>query len=51
MKVTLTLATFEVDHETETKSLIDIKEQDVYMGDMPAHDRKTAPSSSTAPSA
>jgi DNA-directed RNA polymerase subunit beta len=35
MKVTLTLATFEVDHETETKSLVDIKEQDVYMGDMP----------------
>jgi len=35
MKVTLKLATFEVDSETETKSLIDIKEQDVYMGDMP----------------
>ncbi|QGN54741.1 DNA-directed RNA polymerase subunit beta [Novosphingobium sp. Gsoil 351] len=35
MKVTLTLATFEVDHDTETKSLVDIKEQDVYMGDMP----------------
>ena len=35
MKVTLKLATFEVDNETETKSLIDIKEQDVYMGDMP----------------
>ena len=35
MKVTLKLATFEVDNETETKSLIDIKEQDVYMGDIP----------------
>src|SRR5687768_11131510 len=35
LKVTLTLATFEVDHDTETKSLVDIKEQDVYMGDMP----------------
>src|SRR3569623_2130761 len=35
MRVTLTLATFEVDAETEAKSLIDIKEQDVYMGDMP----------------
>ena len=35
MKVTLKLATFEVDSETETKSLIDIKEQDVYMGDIP----------------
>ena len=35
MRVTLTLATFEVDNETETRSLIDIKEQDVYMGDMP----------------
>jgi DNA-directed RNA polymerase subunit beta len=35
MKVTLTLATFEVDAETETRSLIDIKEQDVYMGDIP----------------
>ena len=35
MKVTLTLATFEVDPDTETRSLIDIKEQDVYMGDIP----------------
>jgi DNA-directed RNA polymerase subunit beta len=35
MRVTLTLATFEVDPDTESKSLIDIKEQDVYMGDMP----------------
>ncbi|KAJ8138487.1 hypothetical protein OY671_008300, partial [Metschnikowia pulcherrima] len=35
MKVTLKSATFEVDAETETKSLIDIKEQDVYMGDIP----------------
>jgi DNA-directed RNA polymerase subunit beta len=26
---------FEVDQETETRSVLDIKEQDVYMGDMP----------------
>lgn len=35
MKVRLSLQTFEVDPDTEAKSLIDIKEQDVYMGDMP----------------
>ena len=35
MKVTLRLIVFEVDHETETRSVLDIKEQDVYMGDMP----------------
>ena len=35
MKVTLRLHAFEVDPNTEAKSLIDIKEQDVYMGDMP----------------
>src|SRR6186997_937366 len=35
MRVTLRLTTFEIDPETETKSVIDIKEQDVYMGDMP----------------
>ncbi len=35
MKVTLRLIVFEVDTETDTRSVLDIKEQDVYMGDMP----------------
>ncbi len=35
MRVTLRLTTFEIDSDTEAKSVIDIKEQDVYMGDMP----------------
>ncbi len=35
MRVTLRLIVFEVDHDTETRSVLDIKEQDVYMGDMP----------------
>lgn len=35
MKVTLRLIVFEVDQETESRSVLDIKEQDVYMGDMP----------------
>src|ERR671933_154388 len=35
MRVTLRLTTFEIDPETEAKSVLDIKEQDVYMGDMP----------------
>jgi DNA-directed RNA polymerase subunit beta len=35
MKVTLRLIVFEVDPDTETRSVLDIKEQDVYMGDMP----------------
>jgi DNA-directed RNA polymerase beta subunit len=35
MRVTLRLIVFEVDPETETRSVLDIKEQDVYMGDMP----------------
>ena len=35
MKVTLRLIVFEVDTETQTRSVLDIKEQDVYMGDMP----------------
>ncbi|WOE75929.1 DNA-directed RNA polymerase subunit beta [Alterisphingorhabdus coralli] len=35
MKVTLRLIVFEVDTETESRSVLDIKEQDVYMGDMP----------------
>jgi DNA-directed RNA polymerase subunit beta len=35
LKVTLRLIVFEVDEETQAKSVLDIKEQDVYMGDMP----------------
>ena len=35
MRVTLRLIVFEVDQETETRSVLDIKEQEVYMGDMP----------------
>ncbi|MBS3961479.1 MAG: DNA-directed RNA polymerase subunit beta [Sandarakinorhabdus sp.] len=35
MRVTLRLIVFEVDVDTGTRSVIDIKEQDVYMGDMP----------------
>jgi len=35
MRVTLRLIVFEVDADTDTRSVLDIKEQDVYMGDMP----------------
>ena len=35
LKVTLRLIVFEVDEDTGAKSVKDIKEQDVYMGDMP----------------
>ncbi|MGF1549812.1 MAG: DNA-directed RNA polymerase subunit beta [Sphingomonadaceae bacterium] len=35
MRVTLRLIVFEVDPDTENRSVLDIKEQDVYMGDMP----------------
>ncbi|MEO1330607.1 MAG: DNA-directed RNA polymerase subunit beta [Pseudomonadota bacterium] len=35
LKVKLRLIVFEVDEETGAKSIKDIKEQDVYMGDMP----------------
>ncbi len=35
LKVTLRLIVFDVDDETGVKSVKDIKEQDVYMGDMP----------------
>ncbi len=35
LKVTLRLIVFEVDPDTGSKSVLDIKEQDVYMGDMP----------------
>src|SRR5437868_5291525 len=35
LKVTLRLIVFDVDEETSAKSVKDIKEQDVYMGDIP----------------
>jgi DNA-directed RNA polymerase subunit beta len=35
LKVTLRLIVFEIDEDTGAKSVKDIKEQDVYMGDMP----------------
>ncbi len=35
LRVTLRLIVFEVDEETEARSVLDIKEQDVYMGDLP----------------
>ncbi|WP_398400276.1 DNA-directed RNA polymerase subunit beta [Sandaracinobacteroides saxicola] len=35
MRVTLRLIVFEVDADTQNRSVVDIKEQDVYMGDMP----------------
>ncbi len=35
MRVTLRLIVFEVDQDTEARSVLDIKEQEVYMGDMP----------------
>ncbi|NNE23031.1 MAG: DNA-directed RNA polymerase subunit beta, partial [Rhizobiales bacterium] len=35
LKVTLRLIVFEIDPDTDAKSVKDIKEQDVYMGDMP----------------
>ena len=35
LKVTLRLIVFDIDEETGAKSVKDIKEQEVYMGDMP----------------
>ncbi|MBL1405224.1 MAG: DNA-directed RNA polymerase subunit beta [Hyphomicrobiales bacterium] len=35
LKVTLRLIVFDIDEDTGAKSIRDIKEQDVYMGDMP----------------
>ncbi len=35
LKVTLRLIVFDIDPDTEAKSVKDIKEQDVYMGDIP----------------
>src|ERR1700743_2931850 len=48
MRVTLRLIVFEVDPDTETRSVLDIKEQDVYMGDMPLM-TENAPFITTAP--
>ena len=50
LKVKLRLIVFDINEETGSKSIKDVKEQDVYMGDMPLMTR-TAPSSSTAPNA
>jgi DNA-directed RNA polymerase subunit beta len=35
LRVTLQLVVFDVDPETQARSILDIKEQDVYMGDLP----------------
>ena len=35
LKVTLRLVVWDIDEETEARSIRDVKEQDVYMGDMP----------------
>ena len=35
LKITLRLVVFDIDEETGARSIRDIKEQDVYMGDMP----------------
>ena len=35
LRVTLRLIVFEVDEDTDARSILDIKEQDVYMGDIP----------------
>ena len=35
LKVTLRLIVYDLDEENETKSIKDVKEQDVYMGDLP----------------
>jgi DNA-directed RNA polymerase subunit beta len=35
LKVTLRLVVWDIDEETGARSILDIKEQDVYMGDMP----------------
>ena len=35
LKVTLRLIVFDIDEDTQTKSVKDIKEQEVYMGEMP----------------
>jgi DNA-directed RNA polymerase beta subunit len=40
LKVTLRLVVWDIDEETGARSVRDIKEQDVYMGDMPLDDRQ-----------
>ncbi|MDP7559159.1 MAG: DNA-directed RNA polymerase subunit beta, partial [Planctomycetota bacterium] len=35
LKVTMRLVVWDIDEETGARSILDIKEQDVYMGDMP----------------
>ena len=40
-RLTLRLIVFDVDPETQAKSVKDIKEQDVYMGDMPLMTNRT----------
>jgi len=50
LKVTLRLSVFDVDEETGLRSIRDIKEQDVYMVDMPLM-TTNGRSSSTAPNA
>ena len=35
LKVTLRLVVFEIDPDTEVRTMLNVKEQDVYMGDMP----------------
>ena len=39
LRVTLRLSVFDVDEDTGLRSIRDIKEQDVYMVDMPLDDR------------
>jgi DNA-directed RNA polymerase subunit beta len=48
LKVTLRLIVWDIEEETGARSIRDIKEQPVYMGDMPLM-TETARSSSTAP--
>ena len=55
LKVTLRLVVWDVDEDTGSRSIRDIKEQDVYMGDMPlispgCSDRFAAPASTRAAS-
>jgi DNA-directed RNA polymerase subunit beta len=35
LKVTLRLVVWDIDEDTQARSIRDIKEQEVYMGDMP----------------
>ncbi len=49
MKITVRLIIYELDKETGSQTIRDIKEQEVYFGKIPLMTLK-APSSSTAPS-